>query len=429
MNMMKELRGSTALGMPRGLVTALAEAPPSNTEIKAALDALQRTFAEFREANDEQIRALKPDPVQAEKVDKLNAEVGSLQEALDQINMRLAASQLGGGAGDQRTPEMAAYLVAMDTYYRRGATAGLGDLAVRAELATDHDTAGGYLVGTEMETEINRVVGTTVAMRRLAQQRNIGRASYKKLFNQGGASSGWVGERSTRTETVTPELAELEYVPGEIYAEPHTTQEILDDGELDVEGWLRDEVAIEFAEEEGAAFINGNGVKKPRGILQYDTVINTNYAWGKIGFTKTGAAAAFAASDPLDAVVDLIHSLKAAYRQNATFMMNDLVLGAVRKFKDGDGNYMWQPSIQAGQPSLLFGYPVETDDNMPDLSANVFPVAFGDFRRAYLIVDRVGVRTIRDDVTTKGRVKFYTTKRVGGGIQNFEAIKLLKCAA
>jgi HK97 family phage major capsid protein len=228
---------------------------------------------------------------------------------------------------------------------------------------------------------------------------------------------------------VTPELAELEYVPGEIYAEPHTTQEILDDGELDVEGWLRDEVAIEFAEEEGAAFINGNGVKKPRGILQYDTVINTNYAWGKIGFTKTGAAAAFAASDPLDAVVDLIHSLKAAYRQNATFMMNDLVLGAVRKFKDGDGNYMWQPSIQAGQPSLLFGYPVETDDNMPDLSANVFPVAFGDFRRAYLIVDRVGVRTIRDDVTTKGRVKFYTTKRVGGGIQNFEAIKLLKCAA
>jgi HK97 family phage major capsid protein len=204
---------------------------------------------------------------------------------------------------------------------------------------------------------------------------------------------------------------------------------MLDDASMNVESWLADEVAVEFSEQEGDALINGNGVAKPRGILSYDMVANASYAWGKTGFIKTGAAADFATTAPADNLIDLIHSLKRGYRQNGSFVLNDLTVAKIRKFKDVDGQYLWQPSLQLGQPSTLLGYPAETDDNMPDVGAGTFPVAFGDFKRAYLVIDRIGIRVLRDPFTSKPNVLFYTTKRVGGGIQNFEAIKFLKCAA
>jgi HK97 family phage major capsid protein len=198
---------------------------------------------------------------------------------------------------------------------------------------------------------------------------------------------------------------------------------------FDIESWLASEVAVEFAEEEGAAFITGNGVKKPRGILGYTPVANANYAWGSVGFVASGAAGAFvAAPNGGDCLISLQHSLKSGYRNNGTFMMNDLTFEAVRKLKDSNGAYIWRPGIEAGSADTLLGKPVSVDDNMPDIAANSYSIAFGDFQRGYIITDRMGARVLRDPYTNKPFVHFYTTKRVGGGIQDFAAIKLLKFA-
>jgi len=202
----------------------------------------------------------------------------------------------------------------------------------------------------------------------------------------------------------------------------------LDDAGFDVESELAQDIAEAFSELEGAAFITGSGVGRPKGITQYDTIANTSWAWGKLGFIVTGNASNFAASNPADPLITLVYSLKSVYRQNASWVMNSTVAGTIRKFKDGQGNYLWQPSTILGQPDMLLGYPVFTDDNMPDVGSNTFPVAFGDFQRGYTIIDRLGLRVLRDPYTNKPFVNFYTIKRVGGGVANYEAIKLLKCS-
>jgi len=196
---------------------------------------------------------------------------------------------------------------------------------------------------------------------------------------------------------------------------------------VDIAQWLADEVSITFAEQEGAAFISGNGIKKPKGVLAYPTVANASYAWGKLGFVVTGGAAAFASSNPADAIINLHYALKAGYRNNASWLISDAVMGTVRQMKDGQNNYLWAPPT-VDAPATILGKPVVTDDNMPALAANAFPIAFGDFQRGYLISDRMGVQVLRDPYTNKPYVQFYTTKRVGGGVVNFEAIKLLKCS-
>ena len=183
-----------------------------------------------------------------------------------------------------------------------------------------------------------------------------------------------------------------------------------------------------FAEQESTAFVSGDGVNKPKGFLDYTTVANASWSWGNVGYVASGAAGAFAASDPGDTLIDLIYSLRQAYRGNAHWVLNRNVQAEIRKFKDADGNYLWQPGLQAGQPASLLGYPVSESEDMPDIAADSLSIAFADFRHAYLIVDRLGVRVLRDPYTAKPYVLFYTTKRVGGGIQNFEAIKLMKFA-
>jgi HK97 family phage major capsid protein len=272
------------------------------------------------------------------------------------------------------------------------------------------------------------VLGTVSQLRSQSRVINISGTEYKKLVNMAGTGVGWVGEEEARPTTATPTLREIAITAMEIYANPASTQGALDDSAFDVEKWLADEVSIAFAEAEGAAFVNGSGVKKPRGILQYDTVANASYAWGSLGYVATGAAADFAASNKGDNLIDLYYALKAGYRNGAVFLTSDAVMGTIRKFKDGQGNYLFSPPTGPDMPPTLLGKPVVTDDNMPALGANAYPVAFGNFQRGYLIVDRTGVRILRDPFTNKPFVNFYTTKRVGGGVVNFEAIKLLKCA-
>lgn len=412
----------------RGLVAVRADASDATkvfNDLKAAVEAM-------RAEHSKEIADLKKgmgDVVQSEKVDRINADIGKMQEALDQINALVAASKIGGSGNDAETADQREHAKAFDRFFRKGVENGLRELEVKAAASTGSDPDGGYVTPKQTEATIDRVLGTVSAMRQIARVISISAGTYKKLVNQGGSTSGWVGEKESRSETNTPMLAALEFPAMELYAMPAATQTLLDDASVDIAQWLADEVAIEFAEEEGAAFISGSGINRPRGLLDYDTVANASYSWGKLGYVATGAAADFATEDPADALIDLTMAIKQGYRQNARWLMNRKVQGSVRKMKDDQDNYLWQPGIQAGQPATLLGYPITDDDNMSDVGSNAFPVAFGDFQRGYLIVDRQGIRVLRDPFTSKPYVLFYTTKRVGGGVQNFEAIKLLKCAS
>jgi HK97 family phage major capsid protein len=251
----------------------------------------------------------------------------------------------------------------------------------------------------------------------------------KPVTTTAAAVGGWGNERTTPTESTAPAVSMLDFTPGTLWAEPRAYQEFLDDAAVDIEAWLLNELDIIFGENEGDAFINGIGVERPRGILQYSIVANASYAWNSVGYIASGASGAFAASNPSDKLIDLVHALKQTYRNGAAFLMNDATLAGVRKLKDGQGNYIWAPNGLTGGPSgVLLGYPVASDDNMPDIASNSYSIAFGNFKRGYQIVDRQGVTVMRDPFTAKPAVKFFVRKRVGGGIQNFEAIKLMKFA-
>src|SRR3954451_10590484 len=207
---------------------------------------------------------------------------------------------------------------------------------------------------------------------------------------------------------------------------PAATATLLEDSSVNIDQWLAGEVDQVFAEQEGIAFVTGDGVNKPKGFLAATTVANASWSWGNIGYIASGAAGAFPASNPSDVLIDLIYSLRAGYRQNATFVMNRKTQSAVRKFKNADGDYLWQSPATATGRSTLIGFPLVDAEDMPDVAANSLSIAFGDFRRGYLIIDRQGVRVLRDPYSAKPYILFYTTKRVGGGVQDFDAIKVLK---
>lgn len=412
----------------RGMVAARAD----GANAAKILAELQKTFEDFkaeREAELKGINAKFADVVQTEKVDRINAEISKLSKDLDAVNAAIAALKVGGAGGDV-DPDKSEHASAFNRWFRKGVDNGLSDLEVKAKLTTQSDPDGGYLVPEEMEATIDRVLGTVSTIRSLARVINISTDTYKKLVNMGGASSGWVGEEDPRGETATPTFREIAVNTGEIWAMPGATQRSLDDARIDIAAWLGDEVSIEFAEKEGLAFATGDGQNKPRGFLAYDKIGNASYAWGKVGYVVSGAAGDFATAStsvsPADALIDLYYALKAGYRNGASFLMSDAVMAKVRKFKDADGAFVWAPPTAAAEVATILGKPVYTDDNLPGVSGGNFPIAFGDFQRAYLVVDRVGIRVLRDPYTSKGNVLFYTTKRVGGGIVNFEALKLLK---
>ena len=399
-------------------------------ELKAAIEKTGRLFEEFKAENDKRLDNIekKQGDVLAEiKVDKINeaiTDVLALKTGLQDLEAKIGRPGMGGDAANDEVK--AQHKAAFGNFMRSGDDSGLREMEVQAKLTTQSDPDGGYITPEEVDAQVTRDEAAIVAMRGLATVRPVGSATYKKIHNVGGASSGWVGEEESRSETSTPVLKVLEFPTMEVYAEPHATQSMLDDGAFDVEAWLADEVSIEFAEQEGGAFITGSGVNKPRGILSYTNVANGSQAWGNLGFITSGAAAALT---DVDKLIDLVHSLKRGYRNDSAFLMNDQTLAANRKFKDTAGNYIFQPGLTEDAPDMLLGKRVEIDDYMPDIGANAFPIAFANFRRGYVITDRMGIRVLRDPYTAKPYVKFYTTKRVGGGVQDYAAIKLMKIAA
>jgi HK97 family phage major capsid protein len=394
----------------------------------AAFDDFMEAFSEFKQANDQRLgeieQKLTSDVVTRDKVERINKAMDEQARVIDQLALKKLRPALGrGGVTSLETSERKA---AFDAYIRRGDEAALRDLEAKA-MATSSD--GGYLVPDETDSEIGRRLASISPIRGLATVRQVSGAVLKKPFAPTGMASGWVAETAARTQTDTPQLTELSFPTMELYAMPAATQSLLDDAAVDVEAWIAGEVDIAFAEQEGTAFVSGDGTNKPKGFLAYSTVADDSWAWGSIGYKASGAAGAFATSGPSDVLLDTIYSLKAGHRQNGTFVMNRKTQGEIRKFKDADGNYLWLPPAGPGQQATLMGFPIAEAEDMPDIAANAFSIAFGDFKAGYLVVDRMGVRVLRDPYSAKPYVLFYTTKRVGGGVQNFEAIKLIKFAA
>ena len=359
------------------------------------------TFAAFREANDNRLAALEAkssvDPLLTEKVDRLNTALETQTRRVENLTLAQATPTFAAEAKSANTQAWASFI-------RTGETSALEGKSIASG-----DGDGSLIAPVETESRIDSVLAETSPMRRLATIRTIGASTFRKPVSTSGAASGWAGETDARVETDTPTLELLDFPTGELYAMPAATQALLDDSVADVDGWLAEEVRDVFAAQETAAFINGDGINKPRGFLGHP-----------------GLGAVEPSVLDTDGLIDLIYAPQSHYRSNASFVMNRRTINAVRKFKDADGNYIWQPSLAAGSPSSLLGYPLVEMEDMPDISGGASCVAFGDFRRGYLIADRQGVRVLRDPYSAKPYVLFYTTKRVGGGVQDAEAIKVLK---
>ena len=356
-------------------------------------------------------------------IDSLRGDVEDVKGRLDRVSRAASRPMLGGASAspEARGPEVKGFV---DGYLRQGRESEVKSLS--GAVASD----GGYAVPREIDAEIARRLKAISPIRSIAQVVQTGSAGYRKLISTGGTASGWVSETTARAETATPSFAEVAPPSGELYANPAASQAMLDDAVFDLESWLADEIAMEFARAEGAAFVSGSGTNQPKGFLAGPTAAtgDATRAFGTLQFLASGNATGLGTA-PQDTLIDLVHSLKAGHRQGASFVMNAGTLAQVRKLKTSDGAFVWQPGLTEGQPDRLLGYPVVEAADMPDIAANAFPIAFGNFRAGYLIAERSVTSILRNPFTNKPFVNFYATKRIGGQVLDSDAIKLLKISA
>ncbi|MNS49098.1 Phage capsid family protein [compost metagenome] len=430
---------------------------PTIKSVADAIDKIATAFEEYKKTNDQRIEAIK----KGQSTEALDAKLAKMDEhmsglseqkgRLEKLEAKLArpGALHNGGRQEDETPEVTEYREALNNWIRKSndidCEAKLKEAVVAitakskgsplerraAQVITSTGSAGGYALPEVIERQIARLMLDISPIRQLATVRTVGSSDYKELVDVGGAAFEWLGEGDTRNQTNTPDLAEVAPTFGMASAKPQASEESLDDLFFNVEDWLIGSAAEAIAQGEGAAFINGNGTKKPTGILAGPAPVTTadaTRAFGTLQYVASGQAAAMPTS--LDTLYDLVYSLRARYRQNARWLTSKLLLASLRKYKDTTtGAYLWQPSLIAGQPETFMGYGVTEAEDMPAVAANAFPLAFGDFKEGYLIVDRVGMRITRDEITAPGFVKFYVRRRVGGKLRNTQAIKLLKIAA
>ncbi|MEQ1902395.1 MAG: phage major capsid protein [Devosia sp.] len=399
-------------------IKATAGAPAG--DVTALFDQFMQGFEEFKRTNDQRIKELEQrgggDAVTEDKLSRLNLALDNAKAAIDRTALERARPRLEGGGAFVADE----YKEAFAAYVKRGE---------EKALSIGSNADGGFVVPVETDREITRLMTAISPIRSLATVRQVSTSTYKKPVTLTGPAVGWVSETAARPETASPTIDALSFPAAELYAMPAATSAFLDDAAVDVGQWIADEVNAAFAQQEGTAFVTGNGTNKPKGFLAQTMITEASWSWGKIGYVATGVSGALPASDPSDVLVDLVYALKAGYRQNASWVLNRRTQAAIRKLKDDAGNYLWQPPAAAGGKASLLGFELVEAEDMPDIGAGTFSIAFGDFRRGYLIVDRQGVSVLRDPYSAKPYVLFYTTKRVGGGVQDFDAIKLLKFAA
>ena len=387
-------------------------------DAQAVFDNMHRIFHAYRDANEERLgeleQKLSGDVIIEEKIARIDAALDDQRRKMDRLLIEKARPQM---ALDTRVTEPVSreHKAAFRTYMRTGEAAGLKTIEEKA-LSAGSGPDGGYLVPVPAEREILQRMANISPIRAIASVREISTSTYKKAFCPTGPAAGWVAETDMRPQTSSQQIADLTFPAMELYAMPAATQTLLDDVAVDIEQWIAEEVNTVFAEQEGAAFINGNGSGKPTGLLAYTKSTVAGWGWGKTAYLPTGVSAGFAASNPSDTLIDLIYTLRAGYRQNGRFLMNRKTQAQIRKFKASTGEYLWAPPATLGATATLMNFPIIEAEDMPDIGADTFSLAFADFNRCYLIVDRVGIRVLRDPYSTKPYVLFYTTKRVGGGI-------------
>lgn len=427
---------------------------PSVKSVADALDKIATAFDEYKKTNDARIEAVKSgastEALDA-KLAKIDAHIDGLNEVktkLEKMETKLSRpGAMDGGRQEGESKEAVEYRHAFLDWMRapndherqQKAASAAKQLEAKnrdgretraAQTVTSTGSAGGFALPEIIERQIARLSVDISPIRQIATVRTVGSPDYKELFDVNGAGFEWLGETDTRNQTNTPDLAEVAPTFGMASAKPQASEESLDDLFFDVENWLISSAAEAIAQGEGAAFISGDGTKKPTGFLAGPTPVTTadaSRAFGTLQYIASGQAAALPTG--ADIFYDLVYSLRARYRNNAQWVTSKLVLAALRKYKDTTNQYLWQPALTAGQPATFMGYGITEAEDMPAVGAGAFSLAFGDFKEGYLIADRVGMRITRDEITTPGFVKFYVRKRVGGKLRNTQAIKLLKIAA
>lgn len=313
---------------------------------------------------------------------------------------------------------------AFNSYLRSGDDDALRGLDYEAKsMSTAVNSDGGYLVDPQTSDSVASMLNSTASIRSIASVVHVEATSYDVLIDTTDIGAGWASEVGAAAETSTPQIDRITIPLHELSALPKASQRLLDDSAFDIEGWLAGRIADKFARAEADAFINGDGVDKPTGILTKTAVDNDVWTWGNLGYVPTGVAGDIGGGD---AIVDLVYALGAQYRANASFVMNSKTSGLVRKLKDADGRFLWSDGLAAGEPARLMGYPVVVAEDMPDAASDSYSIAFGDFNAGYTVAERPDLRVLRDPFSAKPHVLFYATKRVGGDVSDFAAIKLLK---
>lgn len=437
-------------------------------EVKKAVEDGNRAFEALKAKTNEQLDELKKgfdDVVRQDELKKINDAIDAAQEANDKFAARLKRIALYGksdneGADadereekafkwwagieglhgrrvsrddftDEKQEAVAAYKRAFDTFLRsKGDERSLSPEDLKA-LSVGSDPDGGYVVDPDMSGRMVSRIFETSPMRQYASVQSIGTDALEGLHDNDEAAFGWVGETATRSETDTPQIEKWRIPVHEMYAAPHASQKMLDDAVINAEAWLQGKVVDKFSRAENEAFVTGNGVDRPRGFTTYpDRASADVFELGAIEQFDTGVNGGFAAApDGGDVLIDALYGLKAQYRANAAWFMNRKTTGEVRKLKDSDGAFLWQPGLAVGQPATLLGYAAASFEDMANIATGSLSIAVGDMRAAYQIVERIGVRVVRDPYSNKPFVQFYSTKRVGGDVVNFEALKLVRFSA
>ncbi|MBI1274199.1 MAG: phage major capsid protein [Alphaproteobacteria bacterium] len=401
-------------------------------DVQTAAETLGRAFEEYKDTNDRRLSALESkgstDVLYDDKLRRLDGTITTLQTDISQ--MKTAMRRPAGATALPQPREESEYKQAFLRYVTKGHDQDLAALQSKASVLTDPE--GGYSVPAELSERIVTRQFDTTPMRQLATVMSVSSDAVEMLRDTNEAEASWVSELATRSDTDQGSIGRIRIPVFELHAQPRATQKLLDDAVINIEEWMIGKVADRFARRENAAFVTGDGVTQPRGFTSYTTAAtgDATRSWGVLEHVNTTADGAFPASNPADKLIELMHKLKAGYQPKAAWLMPRAVSEAIRKFKENTTSaYIWQPGLQAGQPATLLGFPIHLAEDMPTLAAGSLSLAFGNFGDGYTIVDRIGVRILRDPYTAAPFVKFRCSKRVGGDVTNFEAIKLLRFSA
>ena len=401
-------------------------------EVQSATETLARAFEEYKGVNDMRLADIErrgsADVLLSEQLSRMDQAMNKLQDDVSGVKTALRRPSKGGGVSVVH--EEGEYKSAFMNYIAKGNEGEVSSLQTK-EMSVIADQQGGFMVPTEMAERVVTRQFETTPMRQLATVMTIASEAVEMLRDTSEAEAQWVSELGARGDTDQGAIGRIRIPVHELYAQPKATQKLLDDAALNVEDWLVGRVANTFARRENTAFITGDGVGQPRGFLSYSTQAASDATrnWGVLEHVATGADGAFASSNGADILITMMNKLRSGYLPKANWLMPRSVIDIIRKFKEsGTGAYIWQPSLQAGTPATLLGYPIVLADDMPAVASGSLSAAFGNFEEGYTIVDRKGLQSLRDPYTAAPFVKFRCSKRVGGDVVNFDAIKVLRFA-